>query len=149
MEIFKPNKSTGYNHYLEEAESLCKNIAIIDHGCTIEHTSMKKLLSQINTETFILYLQSPLKDINCLNHTELEKYSIHSIDENTLEVSVNENSQINSLFQYLSDLNIHVSSMRNKTNRLEQLFMCLVDKNRNNAELIKTLQQTTQADSLT
>lgn len=135
-------------HYLEEAESLCKNIAIIDHGCTIEHTSMKALLSQLNTETFILYLQSPLTDASCLQNNELSPFEIHAVDENTLEINLHEKSQLNELFKLLTNNNIHISSMRNKTNRLEQLFMCLVEKNRNNPDLIETLQQTSNADNL-
>lgn len=134
-------------HYLEEAESLCKNIAIIDHGCTIEHTSMKSLLGQLNTETFILYLESALHEEPCLYRGELEKFDIKLIDSATLEVSLDENIRINTLFNLLSKENIHVLSMRNKTNRLEQLFMCLVDKNRNNPELIKSLQQTSLKES--
>ncbi|RDH81523.1 MAG: ABC transporter [endosymbiont of Galathealinum brachiosum] len=135
-------------HYLEEAESLCKNIAIIDHGYTIEHTSMKALLSQLNTETFILYLQSPLIDTRCLQNSELSPFEIHTVDENTLEINLHEKSQLNELFKLLTNNNIHISSMRNKTNRLEQLFMCLVEKNRNNPDLIETLQQTSHADNL-
>ncbi len=136
-------------HYLEEAESLCKNIAIIDHGCTIEHTSMKSLLSQLNTETFILYLQSPINDASCLKNESLSSYAIKLVDENTLEVCLDEKIQINNLFQQLTENGIQVLSMRNKTNRLEQLFMCLLDKNRNNPELIKTLQQTSEVETLT
>ena len=134
-------------HYLEEAESLCKNIAIIDHGCTIEDTSMKELLSQLNTETFILYLQSPLADTECLKNNSLSAFNIKLIDESTLEIELDEQSQMNSLFKLLTENNIHVLSMRNKTNRLEQLFMCLVDKNRNNPDLVETLQQTSRADT--
>lgn len=134
-------------HYLEEAESLCRNIAIIDHGYTIEHTSMKQLLSQLNTETFILYLQQPLQDESTLRQGELAKFQIQRADENTLEVSIDMESRINQLFNLLSDQGIHVLSMRNKTNRLEQLFMCLVNKNRNNSGLRETLQQTTETDT--
>jgi len=135
-------------HYLEEAESLCKNIAIIDHGCTIEHTSMKTLLSQLNTETFIFYLQSPINNTDCFNNTELSPFKFQLIDDSTLEVSLDEKAHFNSLFKLLSDNQIYVSSMRNKTNRLEQLFMCLLEKNSNNSDLIKTLQETTQAKDL-
>lgn len=135
-------------HYLEEAESLCKNIAIIDHGCTIEDTSMKELLSQLNTETFILYLQEPLQDSTLLQQDQFTKFNINIIDDSTIEISLDEKSHINALFQLLSAQNINVLSMRNKTNRLEQLFMCLVDKNRNNTELAETLQQTSKADAL-
>jgi len=135
-------------HYLEEAESLCKNIAIIDHGRTIEDTSMKSLLSQLNTETFILYLQSPITDASYLQNNELAAFNIQMIDESTLEISLDEKSHFNSLFKLLSENNIHVLSMRNKTNRLEQLFMCLLEKNQNNSDLIETLQQTAQTDNL-
>lgn len=134
-------------HYLEEAESLCKNIAIIDHGCTIEDTSMKELLNQLNTETFILYLQSPLTDTECLKNHSLSAFNIKLIDESTLEIELDEQTRMNSLFELLTENNIYVLSMRNKTNRLEQLFMCLVDKNRNNPELVETLQQTSRADT--
>ena len=138
-------------HYLEEAESLCKNIAIIDHGRTIEHTSMKSLLSQLNTETFILYLQSPLSNLKdgagCLQKNELSQFNIKVVDDNTLEICLDEEAQINRVFKLLTENEIQVLSMRNKTNRLEQLFMCLVDKNRNNPDLIETLQQTSQADN--
>lgn len=135
-------------HYLEEAESLCKNIAIIDHGCTIEDTSMKDLLSQLNTETFILYLQEPLRDTGLLQQDKFTQFNINNIDDSTIEISLDEKSHINALFELLSAQNINVLSMRNKTNRLEQLFMCLVDKNRNNTELAETLQQTSKADAL-
>jgi len=136
-------------HYLEEAESLCKNIAIIDHGLTIEHTSMKDLLSQLNTETFIFYLQSPLKNSDVLKQKELEHFNIQMIDESTIEVSLDEQCHINALINQLTKHNINILSMRNKTNRLEQLFVCLVDKNRNNPELARTLQQTAQENSQT
>jgi len=135
-------------HYLEEAESLCKNIAIIDHGYTIEDTSMKALLSQLNTETFILYLQSPINDNHNLKSKELTPFDVQILDENTLEISIHEKMQFNHLFKLLTDEGIQVLSMRNKTNRLEQLFMCLVDKNRNNSDLIETLQQTSQTENL-
>jgi len=134
-------------HYLEEAESLCKNIAIIDHGLTIEHTSMKDLLSQLNTETFIFYLQSPLKNSDLLKQGEFAHYNIQLIDESTIEVSLDEQSHINTLINKFTEHDINILSMRNKTNRLEQLFVCLVDKNRHNPELAKTLQQTAQQNS--
>jgi len=134
-------------HYLEEAESLCKNIAIIDHGLTIEHTSMKDLLSQLNTETFIFYLQSPLKNSDLLKQGEFSHFNIQLIDESTIEVSLDEQSHINTLINKLTEHDINILSMRNKTNRLEQLFVCLVDKNRHNPELAKTLQQTAQKNS--
>lgn len=135
-------------HYLEEAESLCKNIAIIDHGYTIEHTSMKSLLSQLNTETFILYLQSPINNTDCLQNKALAPFNIQLIDDSTLEISLDEESHFNSLFELLSKNNIHISSMRNKTNRLEQLFICLLDKSSHNTELKETLQQTALTNNI-
>ncbi len=134
-------------HYLEEAESLCKNIAIIDHGITIEHSSMKNLLSQLNTETFIFYLESPLKNIDLLHHNEFTQFNIQQIDDSTIEVSLDQQSHINSLINLLTNHGINILSMRNKTNRLEQLFVCLLDKNRHNPELAKTLQQTVKESS--
>jgi len=134
-------------HYLEEAESLCKNIAIIDHGCTIEHTSMKALLGQLNTETFIFYFQSALQNSEVLNQGKLADFDIEVLDDTSIEVSFDENTHIDSFIILLTEHGIHVVSMRNKTNRLEQLFMCLVDKNRNNAALAETLQQTSQQAS--
>jgi len=136
-------------HYLEEAESLCKNIAIIDHGLTIEHTSMKDLLSQLNTETFIFYLQSPLKNSDLFKQKEFAHFNIQLVDESTIEVSLDEENHINTLINQLTEHNINILSMRNKTNRLEQLFICLVDKNRHNPELAETLQQTAQENSQT
>ncbi|VAW56748.1 Uncharacterized ABC transporter ATP-binding protein YadG [hydrothermal vent metagenome] len=139
-------------HYLEEAENLCKNIAIIDHGHTIEHTSMKRLLSQLNKETLLLYLGEPLQNYHqnnhCLKSEALSQFDIKVIDESTLEMSLDESTHMNSLFQILSDNNIQVASMRNKTNRLEQLFMCLVNKNRDNPELAETLKDTSQSNKL-
>jgi len=136
-------------HYLEEAESLCKNIAIIDHGLTIEHTTMKDLLGQLNSETFIFYLQSPLKNSDLLNNDEFSHFDIQLIDDSTIEVCLDEQSHINTLINQLTKHGINIISMRNKTNRLEQLFVCLVDKNRNNPELAETLQQTAQENSQT
>lgn len=111
-------------HYLEEAESLCRNIAIIDQGEIIEHTSMKSLLNKLHVETFVLDLRRPLA--SC---PEIPDYTLRRLDELTLEVDVTKNCGINDLFAALSRHGIEVLSMRNKTNRLEQLFMNLVDSN--------------------
>jgi len=125
-------------HYLEEAESMCNNIAIIDHGLTIEHTSMRELLSQLNMETFILYTKNKLQKMpDCITDCELR-----IIDEHTLEIDIQHSNELNHVFNFLTEHGIEVISMRNKSNRLEQLFMCLVDKNRNNKELVETLKQT-------
>ncbi|WP_286237458.1 ABC transporter ATP-binding protein [Neptuniibacter halophilus] len=111
-------------HYLEEAESLCRNIAIIDHGQIIKNTSMRELLQQLNTETFILDLEQPLQNL-----PELPGYTLRQLDDGVLEVDVFKEQGLNALFKELDNLGIAVSSMRNKSNRLEELFVSLVDKN--------------------
>ncbi|HEY9199103.1 MAG TPA: ABC transporter ATP-binding protein [Gammaproteobacteria bacterium] len=111
-------------HYLEEAESLCRNIAIIDAGQIIEHTGMKQLLNTLHLETFVLDLKEPLAVC-----PDIQGYALRRLDETTLEVDVSKDCSINELFTALSVRGIHVLSMRNKTNRLEQLFMNLVDSN--------------------
>ncbi|MDH5232346.1 MAG: ABC transporter ATP-binding protein [Gammaproteobacteria bacterium] len=111
-------------HYLDEAESLCKNIAIIDEGRIIENTSMKALLNQLNCETFVL-------DIKALNSSlpQLENFELQLIDDTTIEVGIAKQQSINELFVQLSHHGIDVISMRNKVNRLEELFMGLVERN--------------------
>ncbi len=106
-------------HYLEEAESLCRNIAIIDHGELVANTSMKKLLNQLPTETIVLDLASPVTAAHELDNT------FNVIDELTLEVQISRDDNVNHIFTKLSDMNIDVLSMRNKSNRLEQLFIKL------------------------
>ena len=107
-------------HYLEEAEMLCRNIGIIQHGELVENTSMKNLLSKLKSETFILDLaaKSPLP--------KLEGYQYRLVDTSTLEVEVLREQGINSVFSQLSAQGIQVLSMRNKANRLEELFVSLV-----------------------
>lgn len=112
-------------HYLEEAENLCKNIAIIDKGQIIENTSMKNLLSKLHTETFIFYLNQPLTVSPTLNG-----FPARLVDETTLEVDVRKGQVLNNLFQLLAEQNIDVASMRNKTNRLEELFLSLIAENK-------------------
>jgi ABC-2 type transport system ATP-binding protein len=111
-------------HYLEEAESLCRNIAIIDEGELIENTSTRKLLNTLHMETFILDVESPIEVL-----PELPGHNLQLIDECTLEADISRGKSINELFTDLSVLNIKVLSMRNKTNRLEQLFVRLVEGN--------------------
>lgn len=111
-------------HYLEEAESLCRNIAIIDHGTIIQNTSMRSLLQQLNTETFILDIETALTDVPVL-----ADYSVRLINEKTLEVDIEKEQSMNALFQHLSAQGIQVCSMRNKANRLEELFVSLVENN--------------------
>jgi ABC-2 type transport system ATP-binding protein len=111
-------------HYLEEAESLCRNIAIIDEGELIENTSTRKLLNTLHMETFILDVETPIEFL-----PELPGHNLQLIDECTLEADISRDRTINELFTDLSAHNIKVLSMRNKTNRLEQLFVRLVEGN--------------------
>ncbi|CDH43346.1 MAG: ABC transporter ATP-binding protein [Candidatus Competibacteraceae bacterium] len=111
-------------HYLEEAEHLCRHIAIIDRGEIIENTRMQTLLGRLNLETFVLNLRQPLAET-----PEIPGYPLRRLDDLMLEVDVTQEQGINSLFQQLSARGIEISSLRNKTNRLEELFMRLVDKN--------------------
>jgi ABC-2 type transport system ATP-binding protein len=111
-------------HYLEEAESLCRNIAIIDHGIIVKNTSMKALLKQLDRETFVLDVREELTE-----SPMLESYPVTLVDGHSLEVDVARGQSINEIFIELSGLNIHVISMRSKANRLEELFFDMVEKN--------------------
>lgn len=108
-------------HYLEEAERLCRNIAIIDQGRIIEDTSMKDLLAKLHAETFVLDLVAP-----CANAPRHPAFGFTLVDDTTLEVVVEKTSALNDLFAYLESCGIRVASMRNKSNRLEELFVNLV-----------------------
>ncbi|WCL51145.1 ABC transporter ATP-binding protein [Leptospira sp. GIMC2001] len=110
-------------HYLEEAENLCKNIAIIDRGKIVQNSSMKKLLESLDSENIILDLRAPVS-----SEIECPGMKIHMIDDQTLDVSFSRNTSLNSLFRVLDQSNIEVLSMRNKSNRLEELFLNLVEK---------------------
>lgn len=110
-------------HYLEEAENLCKHITIIDQGQIIENSSMSELLRKLNVETFVLFLKEALNEAPSIHN-----YSVRLIDNQTLEVDVHAEQGINLLFQLLSEKGIHVSSMRNKANRLEELFLSLISE---------------------
>jgi len=110
-------------HYLEEAESLCRNIAIIDHGEIIKNTDMKSLLATLDVETFVLDLRESIG--YC---PQVDGMEIVVRDENTLEASLPRQKSLNKLFAELEHQGIQVLSMRNKANRLEELFMGLVDK---------------------
>ena len=112
-------------HYLEEAENLCRNIAIIDKGQIIENTGMKALLSRLDRETLILYLKKPFDSM-----LSLTGINYHKIDDSTIEVEVNRDDSLNDLFALLSQYKIEVSSMKNKSNRLEELFLSLVDQSK-------------------
>jgi len=109
-------------HYLEEAEALCRHIAIINHGEIVEHTSMKSLLRQLHREVFILDCVEDLPE-----QVEIRGFISVRIDDHTLEVAVEQGQQINEVFAQLDRLGIHISSMRNRANRLEEMFVNLVE----------------------
>jgi ABC-2 type transport system ATP-binding protein len=111
-------------HYLEEAEMLCRNIAIIDKGIIVENTSMKNLLSTLNVETFVLDL--PLQS----SSVTIEGFVSRQIDDHTVEVDVPKEDGLNEVFAQLTQKGITVLSMRNKANRLEELFVRLVESGR-------------------
>jgi ABC-2 type transport system ATP-binding protein len=115
-------------HYLEEAEMLCRNIAIIDGGEIVEDTSMKKLLAQLDVETFVFDIKVGA------TLSELEQFAKQSpeiayrvVDDHTLEVDLNKSQNLNQAFAQLNAGNIEVQSMRNKSNRLEALFVSLIN----------------------
>ena len=107
-------------HYLEEAEQLCRNIGIIDHGEIVENTSTKELLGKLQQESFVLDLRKPVDEL-----PTFAGYSVKKVDSSSIEVEVGKDQGVNDLFQQLSEYRIEVSSMRNKSNRLEELFVNL------------------------
>ena len=113
-------------HYLEEAEQLCRNIAIIDEGLIIENTSMRNLLEELDSQTFIL--DSPV-EISAVPNFNFEDVSVCKVDSKCIEVTIAAGRNVNEVFAELDRLGIEISSMRNKTNRLEQLFMSRLNEN--------------------
>ena len=115
-------------HYLEEAEQLCRNIAIIDHGTIVENTTMKQLLSKLDVETFVF-------DVDDLPNQlpSLPGIAFRRVDDHTLEAEMPRTQALNALFETFSAHGITVTSMRNKTNRLEELFVRLVENGRQEA----------------
>jgi ABC-2 type transport system ATP-binding protein len=111
-------------HYLEEAEMLCRNIAIIDKGMIVENTSMKALLAKLNIETFLLDLAEPLSEL------DLQGLRFRQPDSRTLEVDIAKSDNLNGLFEQLSAKGVSVTSMRNKANRLEELFVSMLENSR-------------------
>ena len=109
-------------HYLEEAESLCRNIAIIDEGRIIENDSMANVIGKLQLETFVLSLSEPISAAPVLNG-----YPTRLRNEHEIEVEVVKGQGLNDVFAQLSAQALHVASMRTKTNRLEELFMRLVE----------------------
>jgi ABC-2 type transport system ATP-binding protein len=112
-------------HYLEEAEMLCRQIAIIDRGVIKEDTSMKAFLNQLSEESFIFDLEYPIEPIT----VDIIGVKFNLIDPMTLEVTMDKAHALNDLFQLLEAQGIRVRSMRNKSNRLEELFVKMVEKN--------------------
>jgi ABC-2 type transport system ATP-binding protein len=112
-------------HYLEEAEQLCKNIGIIDHGEIVVDTSMKDLLRKLDVQGFVLDLEEPLD-----NEPMIEGYNLRLDDPLTLVTAINKDKSINNLFDELNKIGIKVKSMRNESNRLEELFIETI-KNKN------------------
>ncbi|MEM7564201.1 MAG: ABC transporter ATP-binding protein [Pseudomonadota bacterium] len=111
-------------HYLEEAERMCRNVAIIDDGHIIQNSDMNTLLGQINSETFVLYLRDALETAPRLESF----YNVHRVDHRSIEVEIPENHSINDLIRELEAQHIVVERMRNKVNRLEELFVKLTTK---------------------
>ena len=109
-------------HYLEEAESLCRNIGIINHGELVINTTMKELIGRLDSETFILDVDPP----SCLPSSEDFKLTL--IDESTIELELAKEQSMNKVFELLTKQGVRVNSLRNKSNRLEELFLELVDK---------------------
>jgi len=109
-------------HYLEEAESLCRNIAIIDGGRIIENDSMAGVIRKLNQETFVLNFRAPVAAM-----PQLPGYVARMTDDHTLEIEVSKEQSLNDIFARLTQGGVEVVSMRNKVNRLEELFMRLVE----------------------
>lgn len=126
-------------HYLEEAESLCRNIAIIDQGKIVENSGMASLLARLNVDHFVLDLAEPLITVPLI-----EGFHIERVSDKVLTVSVPKEAGLNRLFSQLSANNIKVLSLKNKSNRLEQLFMDLVESKAHD----KNLQPMKTASSL-
>jgi ABC-2 type transport system ATP-binding protein len=112
-------------HYLEEAETLCRNIAIINGGLIAERDRMSSLLRKLQAETFVLNVREAIASV-----PQVPGYSFELVDEHTLEVEVSKEQSLNEVFARLSAQGIAVQSMRNKVNRLEELFMKLVETNK-------------------
>jgi len=109
-------------HYLEEAEQLCRNIAIINSGTIVENTTIRKLLAKLDIETFVFDFAEPLSEL-----PKLEGFAVRRREESCIEVDIPKTQALNRLFELFSQQNLKVLSMRNKANRLEELFMRLVE----------------------
>ncbi|HEY4644740.1 MAG TPA: ABC transporter ATP-binding protein [Steroidobacteraceae bacterium] len=109
-------------HYLEEAETLCRHIAIIDDGCIIEHDRMSNVIRKLQTETFVFNLRNAISGV-----PTLPADNVTLVDDHTLEIEVDREQNLNEIFEKLTASGIEVLSMRNKVNRLEDFFMRLVE----------------------
>lgn len=116
-------------HYLEEAESLCRNVAIIDHGTIVQNTSVRNLLQQLNKEIFIFDSRTALEQAPAV-----KGYQVRLLDEHSFEVEIEKGQSLNQLFEQLTQLGISIISMRNKANRLEELFVSMVSNNKQAGE---------------
>lgn len=112
-------------HYLEEAEHLCKKVAIIDHGKIIENSNVKELINQLSIQTIILDIEKPITELSAL-----ATYRYRILDPTSIEVEIRRDQSLNQLFTELNKHSITVTSMRNKTNRLEELFVRLIAENK-------------------
>lgn len=123
-------------HYLEEAESLCRNIAIINHGEIVRNTSVRDLLTELDTETFLLDLARPIVEA-----PRIEGFDVEKVDSAQLALSVRKGQRLNDVFAQLSDQDMQVVSMRNRANRLEELFVSMVEGNNAKAEAKRAAQE--------
>ena len=109
-------------HYLEEAESLCRNIAIINHGEIVRNTSVRELLAELDTETFLLDIAEPVEQV-----PTIEGFELQQIEPSQLALVIHRGQQLNDVFSALSAQGIQVVSMRNRANRLEEMFVSMVE----------------------
>lgn len=121
-------------HYLEEAESLCRNIAIIDRGHIVQNSSTRELLAQLSKEVFVLDTAEAVADFPVI-----EGYPAQALDQHSFEVEVEKTQSLNELFIALSEQNIHVVSMRNKANRLEELFLSMTQQTETATKIPETV----------
>jgi ABC-2 type transport system ATP-binding protein len=113
-------------HYLEEAESLCRNVAIINNGEIVANSSMKALLKKMDKQTFIF----DTKDDLPIDFTVLD-YDVEVVDPHCFEITLNQGDSLNQIITNFTEAGVEVVSMRNKSNRLEELFMGLVEDDNN------------------
>ncbi|MDN3525443.1 ABC transporter ATP-binding protein [Halomonas sabkhae] len=116
-------------HYLEEAESLCRHVGIINNGHIVRDTSVRNLLAELNTETFLLDLAHPVEQ-----PPQVEGFDVRQVDDAQLSVMVQRGQRLNDVFTALSEQGIQVMSMRNSANRLEEMFVSMVEESQADAD---------------